>query len=126
MPLAEGVLMRTALFTPIAPRWALVIGLLLAAGTLLPPGARAQERGAPRWWRERLTLERPDASGNPVLAIALSPDGTVAITAHEGGTVRAWDARTGKDGAPPLAGHDRVAAIGFTRDGKMVLIADAK
>ncbi len=102
-------------------------GLLASAAAILVTTAGAQAPpGAPLKWRERLNLWRPDVAAKLIVAVAFSPDGTLIVTAHEGGTVRVWDARTGKDRAPPLPDHDRPSAVQFTRDGKTILIADAR
>jgi hypothetical protein len=105
-----------------------VIELVLVGTTLLAAVAHGQAGPAPPLkWRERLTLEGQEPRGSPgILAAALAPDGTVAVTGHEDGTIRAWDARTAKALAPPQKGADRIQAIAFARDGKTFLVADAK
>jgi hypothetical protein len=51
-------------------------------------------------------------------AAALSPDGTVVVTAGDGGAAWRWDARTGQLLREPLPHPDRVRALAFSPDGK--------
>src|SRR5262249_51127422 len=73
-------------------------------------------------WRERLTLDRQDAAGTPLVAVALSADGSFAVTGDAGGTLRVWNTRTGNELAI-LKGTDRVWALRPSADGQAVVVA---
>ena len=54
-------------------------------------------------------------------AVALSPDGSRALTGSEDNTAKLWDAATGKE-ILTLAGHaDEVTAVEFSPDGLTAL-----
>ena len=56
-----------------------------------------------------------------VTAVALSPDGTRALTGSQDNTVKRWDALTGKE-ILTLTGHkEEVTSVSFSPDGKKVL-----
>ena len=83
-----------------------------------PPG----KSGAPIKWRERLLLDRQDAAGSTLVAVALAPDGKSAITADERGTIRVWNAHTGNELAI-LKRLEQVWALRASTDGKTFVLA---
>ena len=53
----------------------------------------------------------------PVLAVAVTPDGTQIITAGDDGTARIWDRASGQQVGPALTGHTgSVLAVAVTPD----------
>jgi WD40 repeat protein/tRNA A-37 threonylcarbamoyl transferase component Bud32 len=67
----------------------------------------------------KLVLQHPpEFPVAKVAAAALSPDGTVVLTAGEEGAVWRWDASTGQPLGEPLAHPNRVRALAFSPDGK--------
>ncbi|MBV9640518.1 MAG: PQQ-binding-like beta-propeller repeat protein [Mycobacteriaceae bacterium] len=61
-----------------------------------------------------------DASSS-VHQLAYSPDGSRVATADDDGTVRQWDAATGKPMGSPLKGHaDNVTAVEYAPDGQTI------
>jgi WD40 repeat protein len=67
----------------------------------------------------------------PVLSIALSPDGKLLAAGSADGTVRLWDAGTGKLARPPIdprkdePDYD-LSAVGFSNDGRYLAIGSSK
>ena len=59
----------------------------------------------------------------PIRALALSPDGSLALSGSEDTTVRLWETATGKC-LKVWTGHEgRVRAVAFSPDGKRALSA---
>src|SRR5437660_1700271 len=91
----------------------LAVGLCAAVGVGgtwsggAPGAAQSPPVGPPVKWRERLTLDRQDAAGTTLVAVALAPDGRLAVTADAGGTLRFWNALTGNELAM-LKGTEKV------------------
>ncbi|WP_280501661.1 toll/interleukin-1 receptor domain-containing protein, partial [Nocardia farcinica] len=60
----------------------------------------------------------------PDIATAmLSPDGQRVVTGGKDGTVRLWDAGTGRAIGDPIAAHDGLVSAEFTRDGQRIASA---
>ena len=61
----------------------------------------------------------------PVLAVAVTPDGTQIITAGDDGIARIWDRASGQQVGPALTGHTRpVFAVAVTPDGTQITIPE--
>jgi WD40 repeat protein len=56
-----------------------------------------------------------------IAVVAFSPDGKLALTASDDGTVQLWDAATGEPHGDPLMHGGSVQAAVFSPDGSMVL-----
>ena len=62
----------------------------------------------------------------PVLAVAVTPDGTQIITTGNDGTARIWDRATGQQVGPALTAHTNgVFAVAVTPDGTQIITAGA-
>jgi RNA polymerase sigma factor (sigma-70 family) len=95
-----------------------------ASASTQPQGQTAGRGGKPaaKSWDVRATLEGHTAT---VWSVAYSPDGTLLATASKDGTVRVWNAKTGKPVAS-LGGHaGDVHAVAFSQDGKLLASAGA-
>jgi len=72
------------------------------------------------------TLSITAHSGNPVTALAVSPDGKLYATGGSDGNVKLWHADTGKVAVTLLAAHPGgVRAVQFSPDGKALATAGA-
>ena len=68
-----------------------------------------------------LVWQGPPAS---LTSIAFSPDGKLFVSAGGDGTVRLWEASTGKPIGQPLTGHTSyVSGVAFSPDGKTIASA---
>lgn len=68
--------------------------------------------------REQSAVHRP---GGQAESIAFSPDGLSVLSGSTDGSLRLWDARTGKE-VRTLTGHeDKVGAVAFSPDGRMIV-----
>jgi WD40 repeat protein len=68
-----------------------------------------------------LTLE---GHTDAVHGVAYSPDGTRLASGSSDGTVRVWDAITGREALPPLRGHTgEIMAVAYSPDGKTLASA---
>jgi RNA polymerase sigma factor (sigma-70 family) len=76
----------------------------------------------PDRWRERVTLEGAEDRGSPVVALALSRDGTVVLAGHEDGTARVWNALNARE-IKAVSGARKLLAVHASADGKRLLIA---
>ncbi|MCY2951602.1 MAG: protein kinase [Planctomycetota bacterium] len=68
------------------------------------------------------------AHANPVFALAFSPDGRILASGggFADGSIRLWDAATGKAVGPPLVGHNRyIHALAFSPKGAILASASA-
>src|SRR5437763_9681405 len=72
------------------------------------------------------TLTIAAHSGNPVAALAVSPDGQLYATGGSDGNVKLWHADTGKVALAMLGAHPGgVRAVQFSPDGKVLATAGA-
>jgi WD40 repeat protein len=62
---------------------------------------------------------------NRVWAVALSPDGTIAVTGSDDQTARLWSTATGQPLGEPLRHRAGVTSVAFSPDGKMILTTSA-
>ena len=56
-----------------------------------------------------------------VVCVALSRDGTIALTGSKDQTARLWDTASGKPIGPPLRHRGLVIGVAFSADGKTAL-----
>ncbi|AKF03823.1 WD40 repeat domain-containing serine/threonine protein kinase [Sandaracinus amylolyticus] len=113
---------------PHASRTQVVLGIAFdATGDQLLAGT--PEGGAiRRWIRSRDAEGTPLEGGHdePVVALALSPDGETLASGSLDDTVRLWDVRSGRAGRV-LEGHEDLAAsIDFSPDGARIATADGQ
>jgi WD40 repeat protein len=83
-------------------------------GDPLPDGATLR-LGSTRW--------RHGGAGN---AIAYSPDGKTILTGGEGGSLRLWDAATGRELKRIAVQEKQVNAVAFSPDGKKIAAAGSE
>src|SRR5207248_3231519 len=83
------------------------------------PATRTDAYGdpLPPWARLRLGSVRL-RHGHYVLAVAFAPDGQTVASGSRDGTIRFWDAATGKERFALLGHKDGVNCIAFAPDGK--------
>jgi WD40 repeat protein len=106
----------------------LVLAPVLAGLAATPPASSAQAAGdrdpLPPGAVLRLARVAPGPGGK-VLALALAPAGKVLATGHGDGTVRLWDAATGKAVHRLEEGKSPVSALAWLPDGRRLLSANA-
>jgi WD40 repeat protein len=67
-------------------------------------------------------LVRLMSASAPVVAVAISPDGTRIVSGSSDNMLRLWDARTGAPIGEPLKGHsDEVSSVAFSPDGARIV-----
>jgi dipeptidyl aminopeptidase/acylaminoacyl peptidase len=105
----------------------LVLAPALAGLAAAPSASPAQAAGDPLPPRAvlRLAPVAPNPGGK-VLALALAPSGKVLATGHGDGTVRLWDAATGKALHRLAEGKAPVTALAWLPDGRRLLSANAE
>src|SRR5205823_6088057 len=115
---------------PCPPHTALLLALVTAlaglAATLPAPSVAAAGDRDPLSAGAMLRLERvgPGREGM-VFSLALAPDGKVAATGHGDGTVRLWDAATGKALRQFGEGKSSITSLAWLPDGRGLLSANA-
>ena len=74
-------------------------------------------------WQKFLVHQRATCpnQGGWVWTVALSPDGRLALTASDDGTVRRWDTATGQLVGEPLKHDHPVWSVAFSPDGQTIL-----
>jgi WD40 repeat protein len=83
--------------------------------------ARRDNRAELRVARTGALVIPPLEHGKAVLAVAVSPDGRVLLTASRDGTARFWDATTGLPLGAPLRHIGPVTHAVYARNGEHVL-----
>src|SRR5262249_10277805 len=92
---------------------------LAAAWVALAPALAAADRPA-RTWRKQTSFRTGQLNGSD---LALSPDGKLLAVAGPNGSLKLWDAQTGKlRGTVRRQGHPLVA-LAFSGDGKSLMFA---
>jgi WD40 repeat protein/serine/threonine protein kinase/tetratricopeptide (TPR) repeat protein len=84
-------------------------------------GARRAARANLAAWRDQAIVPkviRP--TGRPILSMAMSPDGRMAVTGHVDGTIRSWDMSTGTELMAARAHESGAAQVSFRPDGLLV------
>jgi WD40 repeat protein len=63
------------------------------------------------------------SNSNPIVAIAVSPDGQRFVTGHGDNTIQLWDIRTGRPETAGFKGPGNIRRIHFSTDGKLLAIS---
>ena len=88
-----------------------------------PSPHRATRRSRSGTWRAGGSCAPWPAIPSEVNAVALTPDGRLAVSASEDNTLKVWDVASGRE-LRTLAGHTgRVNAVALTPDGRLAVSA---
>jgi WD40 repeat protein len=96
------------------------LALTLVAGAATQPPLKSE----PLRWSPGATLEREDPDGAGVSAVALSSDGKWALTGHDNGRVRLWNALTGTELELFNGQQGKVWAVRFLETGKALSVGE--